>query len=144
MTVEVPNGLVEAAPLPKGGDSIPTSAAKKSRESERRRRRRKQKKINKASSRQPTKEAEADGDDDSDTTAGEDNGKENADPQKAMEQVEIEYVPEKAELYGNFDEGFRKVFEKFSFKETAGSEENDKKDEADANAALKRKDDSDS
>lgn len=39
-----------------------------------------------------------------------------------MEQVEIEYVPEKAELYGNFDEEFRKVFEKFSFKETAGSE----------------------
>lgn len=81
MTVEVANGLVEAAAFPKGGDSIPT-AAKKSRESERRRRRRKQKKINKASSRQPTKEAEADGDDDSDTTAGEDNGKENADPQK--------------------------------------------------------------
>ncbi|XP_058196755.1 uncharacterized protein LOC131312791 isoform X2 [Rhododendron vialii] len=144
MTVEVANGLVEAVPFPKGGDSIPTaaSAAKKSRESERRRRRRKQKKINKASSRQPTKEAEADGDDDSDTTAGEDNGKENADPQKAMEQVEIEYVPEKAELYGNFDEEFRKVSEKFSFKEIAGSKENDKKDE-DANAALKKKDDSD-
>ena len=39
-----------------------------------------------------------------------------------MEQVEVEYVPEKAELYGDFDEEFRKVFEKFSFKEPVGSE----------------------
>ncbi|KAH7837098.1 hypothetical protein Vadar_009487 [Vaccinium darrowii] len=145
MTVEVANGVLEAASSLKGGDSNPNTL-KKSRESERRRRRRKQKKINKALSQQPPSEAEANGGggDDSDTAADEDNGQENADPQKAMEQVEIEYVPEKAELYGDFDEEFRKVFEKFSFKETAGSEENDKKEESDANAVLKKKDDSDS
>lgn len=39
-----------------------------------------------------------------------------------MEQVEIEYIPEKAELYGDLDDEFRKVFEKFTFKESATSE----------------------
>ncbi|CAL5344942.1 unnamed protein product [Camellia sinensis] len=62
----------------------------------------------------------------------------------ALEQVEVEYVPEKAELDGDLDDEFRKVFEKFSFKETAGSEENDKKDETATNAALAKKADSDS
>ncbi|KAL6989372.1 hypothetical protein U1Q18_015122 [Sarracenia purpurea var. burkii] len=61
-----------------------------------------------------------------------------------MGEVEVEYVPEKTELDGDFDDEFRKVFEKFSFKDTLGSEENDKKDETAANAALKKKDDSDS
>ncbi|KAL6981009.1 hypothetical protein U1Q18_022644 [Sarracenia purpurea var. burkii] len=61
-----------------------------------------------------------------------------------MGEVEVEYIPEKTELDGDYDEEFRKVFEKFSFKDTLGSEENDKKDETAANAALKKKDDSDS
>ncbi|KAH0691386.1 hypothetical protein KY289_018744 [Solanum tuberosum] len=61
-----------------------------------------------------------------------------------VEQVEVEYVPEKAELDGELDEEFRKVFEKFSFTAATGSEENDKKDETAADAALKKKDDSDS
>ena len=39
-----------------------------------------------------------------------------------MELVEIEYIPEKAELDGYLDDEFRKVFEKFTFKETAPSE----------------------
>lgn len=34
----------------------------------------------------------------------------------------MEYVPEKAELDGDLDEEFRKVFEKFTFKEVSGSE----------------------
>lgn len=39
-----------------------------------------------------------------------------------MEEVQVEYVPEKAELDDGIDEEFRKVFEKFSFWEAAGSE----------------------
>lgn len=34
----------------------------------------------------------------------------------------VEYVPEKAELDDVMDEEFRKIFEKFSFQESAGSE----------------------
>lgn len=39
-----------------------------------------------------------------------------------MEQVEIEYIPEKAELKFNLDVEFRKVFEKFTFRESSASE----------------------
>ncbi|XP_052183349.1 uncharacterized protein LOC127795607 [Diospyros lotus] len=136
MTVEVTNGVADALSFPNGeatlrNPSAPT-ALKKSRESERRRRRRKQKKNSKSSDQ---RDAVVDEDDDT---------KENADPQKVMEQVEVEYVPEKAELDGDLDEEFRKVFEKFSFMESMGSEENDKNDETAANAALNKKVDSDS
>ena len=41
-----------------------------------------------------------------------------------MEQVEIEYVPEKAEVLGDLEDEFRKVFEKFTFRESAAFEEN--------------------
>lgn len=34
----------------------------------------------------------------------------------------MEYVPEKAELDDNLDDEFRKVFEKFSFRDATGSE----------------------
>ncbi|KAL7213112.1 hypothetical protein ACSBR2_015758 [Camellia fascicularis] len=141
MTVEVSNGAADALSYPNGDvkHQNPSSATalKKSRETERRRRRRKQKKKNKASV--------AENGDDSDTAADDDdNAKVNGDLQKALEQVEVEYVPEKAELDGDLDDEFRKVFEKFSFKETAGSEENDKKDETATNAALAKKADSDS
>ncbi|KAL7243799.1 hypothetical protein ACSBR1_016091 [Camellia fascicularis] len=141
MTVEVSNGAADALSYPNGDvkHQNPSSATalKKSREIERRRRRRKQKKKNKASV--------AENGDDSDTAADDDdNAKVNGDLQKALEQVEVEYVPEKAELDGDLDDEFRKVFEKFSFKETAGSEENDKKDETATNAALAKKADSDS
>lgn len=57
--------------------------------------------------------------------------------------VEVEYVPEKAEVDASFLEDFKSVFEKFSFKETAPiSEEDAKKEEA--SDAAKNKDDSDS
>ncbi|XAR66437.1 hypothetical protein NMG60_11012672 [Bertholletia excelsa] len=144
MTVEVANGVAESLSYP-NGDLKPqnpsnASALKKSRESERRRRRRKQKK-NKSS--QPVTA------DDSDTAADEDgandeNAEGSADLQKAVEQVEVEYVPEEAELDGDLDDEFRKVFEKFSFKEAAGSEENDKKNETATDAASNKKADSDS
>ncbi|KAI7730781.1 hypothetical protein M8C21_002283, partial [Ambrosia artemisiifolia] len=107
---------------------------KSSRETERRRRRRKQKKNKSVT-----------GDDNAVTsTDGDDNAKENSDPQKIIEQVEVEYVPEKAELDGFLDDEFRKVFEKFTFKETASTEENDKSEETAANAALNKKASSDS
>lgn len=39
-----------------------------------------------------------------------------------MEKVEVEYVPEKAELDEGLDDEFRKIFEKFSFTDVTGSE----------------------
>ncbi|XP_031260085.1 splicing factor 3B subunit 2-like [Pistacia vera] len=115
-----------------------TATAKKSKESERRRRRRKQKK-NKASQQAPESNADAGNETD------EDEAKENADLQpQVVEQVTIEYVPEKAELVDGMDDEFRKIFEKFTFNDTAGSEENDKTDEAAKNADSKKKADSDS
>ncbi|KAG7020995.1 Splicing factor 3B subunit 2, partial [Cucurbita argyrosperma subsp. argyrosperma] len=136
MTAEVisqPNGVVA-----NGGDfdlnSNPKSgAAKKSRESERRRRRRKQKKNQKAS-----KVKEAAGGEDSDASG--DDTKENDDLLQVVEKVEIEYVPEKAELDDSLDEEFRRVFEKFNFSDVAGVEENENKDESAQNAASKKSD----
>ncbi|XP_050367780.1 uncharacterized protein LOC126786108 [Argentina anserina] len=123
-----PNGAVVAngdlKPLSSGANG---AAAKKSRESERRRRRRKQKKNRKAS--QATASDASDGDD----------VKENNDPQQVVEQVEIEYVPEKAELNEDMDEEFRKIFEKFTFKNAEGVEE-EKKDESQEGAAKKKAD----
>lgn len=86
--------------------------------------------------------------------------------------MEVEYVPEKAELDEGLDEEFRKIFEKFSFSDINGSEvinhspvsifhcgffvyywlngvlvyiqDNDKKDESAENAATTKKADSDS
>lgn len=98
------NGVLE---YPNGGLKLQnpsgdaTTAVKKSRESERRRRRKQKKKNNKASQQQQPAAAADDSGTDEDDSA-----KENGDPQKAMEQVEVEYVPEKAELYGDFDEEF--------------------------------------
>lgn len=39
-----------------------------------------------------------------------------------MEQVIIEYVPDKAEIDGIVDEEFKKIFEKFSFTQPVVSE----------------------
>ncbi|KAI6703794.1 hypothetical protein NL676_012930 [Syzygium grande] len=138
---------VETAPYQNGlaangaGSNGGAAAARKSRESERRRRRRKQKKSSRAA-----RGADASGDTggESDGAAGDEGGKENADPQQIVEKVEVEYVPEKAELDDGLDDEFRKVFEKFSFHEAVGSEDNGTKDEDAQNATLKKKDDSDS
>ncbi|PWA35953.1 hypothetical protein CTI12_AA604730 [Artemisia annua] len=101
------------------------NTSKKPRESDRRRRRRKQKKNK--------------------SNAVALNAKQNSDhPQQVLEDVEVVYIPEKAELDGFLDDEFRKVFEKFTFKETAALEENDQKEEAAANAALNKKASSDS
>lgn len=135
-TLPYQNGeVVSNRDLAANSTTTSSAAAKKSRESERRRRRRKQKKNNKAS-QEPDHE---------DKTAEESDGaKENTDPKQVVEQVEIEYVPEKAELDEGMDEEFRKIFEKFSFSDVTGSEDTDKKDEAAENAAANKKADSDS
>ncbi|XP_055827192.1 uncharacterized protein LOC129895492 [Solanum dulcamara] len=142
MTVEVPKTFGYSNGDLKSKNTNTNAGSRKSKENERRRRRRKQKKNNKVASR---------GEDSDTSNADEANGgavdtdKENSDLQKSLvEQVEVEYVPEKAELDGELDEEFRKVFEKFSFAVATGSEESDKKDETAADAALKKKDDSDS
>ncbi|GKV45859.1 hypothetical protein SLEP1_g52892 [Rubroshorea leprosula] len=143
MTVEVvphQNGVVLANGDLSNGNSNPGVAAKKSRESERRRRRRKQKKINKASQAQAEL---ANGTDGGDSDAGDDDAKENANPQQVMEPVVVEYVPEKAELDDGMDEEFRKVFEKFSFQESVPEDE-EKKEESALDAEPKKKADSDS
>jgi hypothetical protein len=36
--------------------------------------------------------------------------------------VEVEYVPEEAELDGSMYEEFRKIFDRFNFHETAGTQ----------------------
>ncbi|KAJ8566855.1 hypothetical protein K7X08_002677 [Anisodus acutangulus] len=133
MTVEVPNGVTNTAGHLNGDSKPPNAVNRKLKESERRRsRRRKHKKNNKENS------DEANG-------GADDRAKENSDYQKSpVEQVEVEYVPEKAELDGELDEEFRKVFEKFNFNDATGSEENDKKGETVADAALKKTADSDS
>ncbi|XP_062013215.1 uncharacterized protein LOC133729668 [Rosa rugosa] len=122
-----PNGAVANGDL----NPLANGAVKKAREIERRRRRRKQKKNRKASQSTTA----------SDVSDGED-VKENNDTQQVVEQVEIEYVPEKAELNEDMDEEFRKIFEKFTFKNAAGVEE-EKKDES-QEGASKKKADSDS
>ncbi|KAK4368366.1 hypothetical protein RND71_012158 [Anisodus tanguticus] len=133
MTVEVPNGVTNTAGHLNGDSKPPNAVNRKLKESERRRcRRRKHKKNNKENS------DEANG-------GADDRAKENSDYQKSLvKQVEVEYVPEKAELDGELDEEFRKVFEKFNFNDATGSEENDKKGETAADAALKKTADSDS
>nr|XP_027111743.1 splicing factor 3B subunit 2-like [Coffea arabica] len=149
MTVEVANGVAGGLSYPNGDlkTQNPSATAKKSRESERRRRRRKQKK-NKAASGTNNTGDESDNaaaaSEDANGTTDNDSAKENSDPQKVLEQVEVEYVPEKAELDGDLDDELRKVFEKFSFKDAVGSEENDKKDETAPDATSNKKVDSDS
>lgn len=39
--------------------------------------------------------------------------------------VEVEYVPEEAELDGSMYEEFRKIFDRFNFHETAGTQVKD-------------------
>ncbi|CAJ2648658.1 unnamed protein product [Trifolium pratense] len=110
-----------------------SAAVKKPKDNDRRRRRRKPKKNNKTSE-QPASNNNEDSDD----------AKENTDPKQVVEKVEIEYVPEKVDLYEGMDEEFRKIFEKFSFTDVAASEETDKKDDVAENAVIKKKAGSDS
>uniref|UniRef100_A0A0D9VMY4 PSP proline-rich domain-containing protein n=1 Tax=Leersia perrieri TaxID=77586 RepID=A0A0D9VMY4_9ORYZ len=120
---------IDAAPDLPNGSSAAASDKKKSRESERRRRRRKQKK-------KPAPNAA-----DSDATAGD-----AADAAAAAEEkpdvkpqveVEVEYVPEQADLDDSLLADFKSIFDKFTFKDSsAAAEDDEKKDEA-ADAAKK-------
>ncbi|KAI5590756.1 hypothetical protein Peur_053495 [Populus x canadensis] len=137
MTVETlpyQNGVVSNGDLA----SANPNSTKKSKVNERRRRRRKQKK-----NKSQVTDASANGYDSDTANDDGDDAKENADPQQVVDQVVIEYVPEKAELEDGMDE-FRNIFEKFNLLQSAGSEENDKKDESVQNAEAKKKADSDS
>ncbi|KAG9158831.1 hypothetical protein Leryth_024245 [Lithospermum erythrorhizon] len=120
MTVEVANGVVSQNP-------------KKSRESDKRRRRRKQKKNKSTDSTLVHKNNEP-----SDA-----NNISNENIAKVLEQVEVEYVPEKAELDGDLDDEFKKIFEKFTFKEPTDLKESDAKDEDPKDAAKKKVDSDD-
>ncbi|KAK0607423.1 hypothetical protein LWI29_014753 [Acer saccharum] len=112
------------------------TTAKKSKESERRHHRRKQ---NKNKTSKQAIESNADTRDETD----DDEPKEKADSQlQAVEQVIIEYEAEKAELEDGIDDEFRKIFDKFRFRDAAGSEKDDKKDESAQNPDSKKNDDS--
>uniref|UniRef100_A0A0C9S8D1 TSA: Wollemia nobilis Ref_Wollemi_Transcript_11543_2378 transcribed RNA sequence n=1 Tax=Wollemia nobilis TaxID=56998 RepID=A0A0C9S8D1_9CONI len=111
---------------------------KKLKEIERRRRRRKQKKKNRAA-----EENGAQSENDSESEDKEDNGKKD---NKLLEQVEVEYVPEKANLEDEILEEFRHVFEKFRFGDGmgTGNKDDEEKQDATSNLATKKKVDSDS
>ncbi|KAG5561903.1 hypothetical protein RHGRI_004821 [Rhododendron griersonianum] len=97
MTAEVANGVAEPLSYPNGGimHQNPSNAAvKKWRETERRRQRKRKKKNNKASQQQRQPSVAAD-DSDEDSVHDNDSAKENGDPLKVIQQVEVEYVPEK-------------------------------------------------
>ncbi|TXG72189.1 hypothetical protein EZV62_000768 [Acer yangbiense] len=131
-TVPLQNGVVIA----NGEANHSATTAKKSKESERRRHRRKQKKS------KTSKQAMESNADNGNETDG-DEPKEKADSQlQAVEQVIIEYEAEKAELEDGIDDEFRKIFDKFRFRDAAGSEEDNKKDESAQNPDSKKNDDS--
>ncbi|KAL9247112.1 hypothetical protein vseg_020577 [Gypsophila vaccaria] len=135
MTVETVNGTADVSPALHNGVAKPNpNTTKKSKDNERRRRRKQKKKNNnKNNNNEVQHENQNNARDDS-----------NYDTQQVVEHVEIKYVPEKADLDDALLEDFKDVFEKFSFKELEGDEANDKKVEADQEAAAKKKADSDS
>ncbi|KFK32236.1 hypothetical protein AALP_AA6G215400 [Arabis alpina] len=122
------------------GDTFPnlsvTASSKKLRETERRRRRRKQKK-NKKESEVDVEEGNVTGASDS---------KENDDPPKQVsEEVVVEYVAEQPEFEEGFEDAFRKIFDKFNFRESVASEvRHGKKEEPEEKADVKKKLNSDS
>lgn len=99
--------------------------------SQRSRRRRKQKKSKDVSPNNSTEDANGSTDND--------RAKANSDPNMPLEQVEVEYVPETAELDGDLGEEFRKIFEKFNWKEAAVSGENEQNHETAQDAAVSKK-----
>uniref|UniRef100_A0A2P2L7Z0 Uncharacterized protein MANES_16G024600 n=1 Tax=Rhizophora mucronata TaxID=61149 RepID=A0A2P2L7Z0_RHIMU len=142
-TLPYQNGAVQNGDLT-NANAADTAASKKSRESERRRRRRKQKKNNKAASLAPDASVTEDGEDSDVAAENDSDAKKKDDPPQVVEQVVVEYVPEKADLEDGMDEEFRKIFEKFSFLENVSSEDNEKKDDATQDADAKKNVDSDS
>ncbi|CAL4966231.1 unnamed protein product [Urochloa decumbens] len=118
---------VDPSPNPAPTSDLANGNKTKSRETDRRRRRRKAKK---------NKAAAADGKDTDEGASGAD-AKESADP-SSNPQIEIEYVPEKAELDDPLLDDFKAIFEKFSFKDAAAAAaEDEKTDEGAADATKK-------
>ncbi|XP_078427418.1 proline-rich spliceosome-associated (PSP) family protein [Wolffia australiana] len=114
-----------------------TSEKKKSRESERRRRRRKQKKNGDASGN-PVSGGERE------ENGEEDESKETDGHPKFEENIEVEYVTEKADIDDTFLEDFKKVFEKFSFSDAAAGAEDVARSIEMANAEAKKEANADS
>ncbi|KAH9606424.1 hypothetical protein KSS87_015067 [Heliosperma pusillum] len=141
MTVEIANTAVDVTAsfhngFANGGVEKPNPNNKKSKENERRRRRKQKKKKTKVQSSMADNSSVDANDSSHDDDAI--NGS-----KKIVEEVEIKYVPEKADLDDGLLEDFKSVFEKFSFKELE-DEGDDKKDEKDQELAAKKKADSDS
>ncbi|CAN6181675.1 unnamed protein product, partial [Urochloa humidicola] len=117
----------DPSPNPATNPDLPNGNKTKSRETDRRRRRRKAKK---------NKAAAAD-DKDTDEGASGADAKEDADP-SSNPQIEVEYVPEKAELDDPLLDDFKAIFEKFSFKDAAAAAAEDEKKDEDAADATKK------
>lgn len=125
--------LIKSEPSSNGGS---VASKKKARENDRRRRRRKQKKNNSNKSSALVEAGEA-----SDGGGSGDEDKENADPRREVDaSVEVEFVLEKVDLADALLEEFKSVFEKFSFRDSATGEDEEKKDELAANAEAKKND----
>ncbi|OEL23831.1 Splicing factor 3B subunit 2 [Dichanthelium oligosanthes] len=105
---------VDPSSNPAPTSDLPNGNKAKSRETDRRRRRRKSKK-NKAAAKDADVDAK-----DADEVASSADAKENADP-NSEPQVEVEYVPEKAELDDPLLDDFKAIFEKFTFKDAAAA-----------------------
>eukprot|EP00252_Welwitschia_mirabilis_P014719 TRINITY_DN3253_c0_g1_i1.p1 TRINITY_DN3253_c0_g1~~TRINITY_DN3253_c0_g1_i1.p1 ORF type:complete len:235 (-),score=68.57 TRINITY_DN3253_c0_g1_i1:141-845(-) len=111
-----------------------TLSKKKAKEIEKRRRRRKQKKKNKITANGTHSEGDSEGED-----------QEEKENKKPLEDVEIEYVVEKADFEDQLIENFKSVFEKFQYGNSlaSGKDGNDAQD-ANSNQDAKTKADSDS
>ncbi|RZS15562.1 hypothetical protein BHM03_00047405 [Ensete ventricosum] len=133
---QIPEGGVVVDP-PINGASASASERKKVRESERRRRRRKPKKNDSKSAVSFADYDEKRGVEGGEIGAAED---ERNDYPEVKMSVEVEYVPERADVDESIFEEFKNVLEKFNFRDHAGVEDDSTKDETMGNATTKKGD----
>ncbi|RRT66559.1 hypothetical protein B296_00040112 [Ensete ventricosum] len=133
---QIPEGGVVVDP-PINGASASASERKKVRESERRRRRRKPKKNDSKSAVSFADYDEKRGVEGGEIGAAED---ERNDYPEVKISVEVEYVPERADVDESIFEEFKNVLEKFNFRDHAGVEDDSTKDETMGDATAKKGD----
>ncbi|RWW81867.1 hypothetical protein BHE74_00009702 [Ensete ventricosum] len=133
---QIPEGGVVVDP-PINGASASASERKKVRESERRRRRRKPKKNDSKSAVSFADYDEKRGVEGGEIGAAED---ERNDYPEVKMSVEVEYVPERADVDESIFEEFKNVLEKFNFRDHAGVEDDSTKDETMGDATTKKGD----
>ncbi|KAG6515523.1 hypothetical protein ZIOFF_025948 [Zingiber officinale] len=142
----IPNGSFARGAL--AADASATSSEKKkARESERMRRRRKQKKSKQKSSARLEGGGEAS---EPEGSKFEKQSKASFGQREVVRlgcrqlirdvTIEVEYVPEKADIDESFIEEFKNVIEKFNFRDDFGGEDDAKKDETAGNATAKKGD----